>query len=511
MGDQVRFDFVKELVSACSEPFELIPDRTGFIDIGAFATYGEIIYADGRTQPIPQLDLQARSAISDVQGTATGATRVLRLARHSTYLAFGIGVALASPLPTYLKLRRDGTSAEMDHLTETAVINFSGRSSSGKSSVLRTAVSLAGAPDRAGSLDFTSRGLAEIASDSNDLVLGLDDTEKAEDAPGVLVKALKGIVHTVPGGRSKIISRGVDQSRFPRLRWSTFGLSSSPKPISQLAAENGWNMTRGDQVRLFNIRVPSSKKGGIFDLINGTAAVRAKRSVDLIAKLERGYQNHHGHVIPAWILHLMAEDRSQQILTLVDQFIDHVKGKSDGWETRFARKFGYIYAAMVIGIEAGLLPWHPQLPLEVVTRCHRKARRAASSENERFAETAAKLSRALRKPGRVIDGTIGRRTITVTKRCVAIRYLKNGKRRIGVLDDALLKLLGTPKAKTAFTKGLTTAGVVREGHGHAGTVQERINIMRNGKVSDRVRLWSIDAEKFLHLTKNEGAGRKTRR
>ena len=43
-------------------------------------------------------------------------------------------------------------------------------------------MSLAGSPDRAGTLDFSRRGLAEMASASNDLVLVMDDTEKAEGA-----------------------------------------------------------------------------------------------------------------------------------------------------------------------------------------------------------------------------------------------------------------------------------------------------------------------------------------
>jgi len=123
-------------------------------------------------------------------------------------LAFGIGVALAAALPSYIKLRRNQTGEEHSQLTETAVFNLSGRSSSGKTSLSLAALSLAGSPERAGTLDFSRRGLAETASESNDLLLVLDDTEKAEDGSSVFVKTLKSIVHTVPGGRSKRISRG---------------------------------------------------------------------------------------------------------------------------------------------------------------------------------------------------------------------------------------------------------------------------------------------------------------
>ena len=213
------------------------------------------------------------------------------------------------------------------------------------------AESIAGSPERAGVFDFTARGLAEIAHDSNDLLLVLDDTERAEDGPGVLVRALRGIVHMVPGGRSKMISRGADQNRFPQLRWSTFGLSSSPRPISELATEKRWIMSPGDKVRLFNIAVPGPGKGGIFDRIDGGPKHRARRSVKLIAELERGYSQHHGHIILEWIPYLMAKNRSRKIAKLVNEFTTHVDAHGQGWELRFARKFGVIYAAMKLAID----------------------------------------------------------------------------------------------------------------------------------------------------------------
>src|SRR4051812_35800142 len=46
-SDKARFNFVTKLVLAYTGPFELVPERTGFIDIGTFATYSEVIYADG--------------------------------------------------------------------------------------------------------------------------------------------------------------------------------------------------------------------------------------------------------------------------------------------------------------------------------------------------------------------------------------------------------------------------------------------------------------------------------
>ena len=496
--DQSRFQYIQDLVDSHTGEIELVPAKTGFLDKNSFATHSEVLTAGGRRREASRLAINEAHQFADLPGSIAGTTNdILKLGKYSTYLVFGIGVALAAPLPTYLRLHRKGTNTPDVILTETAVFNLSGRSSSGKSSVCLAAMSLAGSPDRAGILDFSRRGLAELAADSNDLLLVLDDTEKA--GHGELVKALKSIVHTVPGGRSRHISKGVDQSKFPELQWSTFGLCSSPRPIPALAAERRWEMSPGEKVRLFDISVPGPHKGGIFDRLNGAPAERARRSVQLIGQLERGYTNNHGQLIPEWIWYLLATDRSGQIVKSVHEFVKHVRAEGNGWEKRFAQKFGVIYAAMVLGIAAHLLPWPEHLPLKVVTKCYRKARNAARTEVEHVAYAAKKLSDILAKIGRMIVYPSRMRKgkfLKIPARCIAIRYTKGNRVTIGVFDDALLKLLKTRKAKTRFTAALAGAGVIGKGHGHAGTVQEHFPIDRNGETIVKPHLWPIDRKRF---------------
>ena len=496
--------FIQGLVSSGAVPLELVPTSTGFIDRNVFVTHGELIRADGTRVPRPRLDGLNSAAFLDVRGTPEGARQsVLKLARYSTYLSFGIGVELAACLPSYLKLRPDCKGERATPVPETAAFNLSGLSSSGKSSACLSAISLAGSPDRAGSLDLSRRGLAEMASDSNDLAFVLDDTEKGEDGPGALVRTLKSVVHMVPGGRSKIISRGVDQARFPQLRWSAFALTSSPQPIRKLAAENRWLMSPGDKVRLFDIRVPGPEKGGIFDRIRSDNSQRAQRSIKLIAKLQGGYMNHHGHTIPQWVQYLMAADRSKRILQLVEEFIDRVKARGNGWEVRFAIKFGLVYAAMQMGTDAGLLPWRPTLALKVASKCYRKARAAARGHTECVNGAATKLLRLMTQSGGIVDQRTDRAPTKITDRAIAIRYTKDSRTKLGILDRALLKVLGTKRAKEAFAKMLKDAGLVKSGHGHAGTQQVRITTVHNGALSKRTRLWVVDAAKFKRFAEQQ--------
>jgi hypothetical protein len=265
-------------------------------------------------------------------------------------------------------------------------------------------------------------------------------------------------------------------------------------------------MTPGDKVRLFDIGVPGPRSGGIFDRVSGSRAARAEQSLDLIGDLQRGYANHHGNTFPLWMLFLMAKDWSKRIIALADKFIDHVDARTDGWEVRFARKFGVIYAAMKLGVDSGVLPWSNSMPLKVATKCYRKAHGAAKGTNAEqihgLDAAAASVHRLLNQHGRVVAAPSAGKTPTkVTRRTVAIRYVKDGRTRIGIFDDALLKLLGSRKAKATFTTALDKAGILPNGHGHAGTIQERIPIKRNGSIINRPHLWVIDAAHFSRLFK----------
>jgi hypothetical protein len=162
---------------------------------------------------------------------------------------------------------------------------------------------------------------------------------------------------------------------------------------------------------------------------------------------------------------------------------------------------------MMMGIDAGLLPWPRSLPRKVATKCYRKARNAAKTDQERAAEAAARLHDLIKQHGRLVDGSNGNRAgqpIKVTPKCIAIQLVKEGRVKYGVFDAALVKILRTENAKTIFTKRLAKAGLVPNGHGHAGTAQERIKIERDGKIIDRPRLWVIDAEKFKRFLSKHG-------
>ncbi len=483
--DKARAGFLKALIENAPSPYELIPMQTGFVDKAAFATHSHVVQADGQRRAIPLLD---RKQYIDVVGTREGAEQVLKLALHSSYLAFAIGVSLAAPLISYLRLRQGEAGKNLRTLPESATFNFSGKSASGKSSLSCAALSMVGSPRRAGTFNFSARGLAEAAAESNDLLMVLDDAEKIDSNANALAVALQGIV-SVTGGQSKRISRGADPNALKPLSWSTFIISSSHIPISQLADKIGYQLTAGDQARVFNITVPGPKSGGIFDRLSGSKKKKARKSVRLIAKLTSAYQNNTGHVFPEWIAYLIRKDRSVKIERLVKRFTESVVDRTDGWEVRSAEKFGYVYAAMRLAVTAKILPWPKKLPLEVAKHCYFNARRCVqlpgdTSQRQQLRE----LGQLRDSAGRVAVVTQNNGPVRISDKCIALEFQNGGERQFGLLPAALVAVVGADvTAQKALISYLKAEGVIEAG----AMSQRRANIVINGQRRDRVRVWHI--------------------
>jgi hypothetical protein len=233
--------------------------------------------------------------------------------------------------------------------------------------------------------------------------------------------------------------------------------------------------------------------------VKGSA--RAKRSVQMIKQLERGYLHNQGHVFPKWVAHLLSNDMSSEIAAAANKFVEKVGAGHEGWERRFAQKFGLIYAVMKLGVDISLLPWSAGLPLKVAKKCYRRARKAAvipTESQKRFVERLIKL---IALPGRLVDvdKSKGKHPVKLPSTCVGIKYFRDGRLKVGLFDAALMKLLTTRKAKSSVMSGLATAGVVSPGHGHAGTVQRHARILSAGREIKSPKVWEVDLKRLKTL------------
>jgi uncharacterized protein (DUF927 family) len=177
----------------------------------------------------PRPDNRGAGEIGDRRGKREHWNRdVGEVALKSSSLTFGICIALAAPLLTYVQQK-----ANERLLSETCVFNLSGESGSGKTNVVRAAAGTFGPPDLLGKWDFTRRGLEEFTESLHDLLTALDDTETHTDDIS-LKTALRYVNQVIPSGKSKLMSTAAN---LPALSWSTIGLTSSPKDLESIAEE----------------------------------------------------------------------------------------------------------------------------------------------------------------------------------------------------------------------------------------------------------------------------------
>jgi hypothetical protein len=135
---------------------------------------------------------------------------------------------------------------------------------------------------------------------------------------------------------------------------------------------------------------------------------------------------------------------------LVDKFVHHVGAGGHGCEVRFAQKFGVVYAAMKMGIDAGLLPWPKSLPQKVATKCYRRARNAAKTDQERAAEGVGKLRKQIEADGRLVDASDrdqADQPINIPSKGIGVRFTKGARVKYGILDAAMTKILRTKRAQ----------------------------------------------------------------
>jgi hypothetical protein len=402
-------------------------------------------------------------------------------------------VQLAACIPSYIAWRMKGTTGLTPILSETATFNFEGESGSGKTNIARAAAGLIGPPRLIAKWDFSRRGLEELAESRHDLALILDDVETHVDDGMNLKTALRHVTQAVPKGHSKHIAKKAEKTDLPALSWSNFGLTTSPPNLEEMARAIGWKRTDGERVRLISIPVPPISKGGIFDRLKGSDAERVEEGKKLTKVLERGIAHNFGLIFPFWIQYLLAADRSMQLIELDEKFVMRMAGHGDGWDARYARKYGVLQAVGRLAVEAGILPWSKAWPFKAVARCYRRAIGTIRSDQELADKTIRLLATLSTDPKRFVRvKRSGQTVIRFGDRTLGLRTKYRGKGVLAVRDETLRGLAGSRAvAKTIITQlqlGQLLLGVSMAGAWIMATASDRRCLCPSGSAPGRLSM-----------------------
>ncbi len=493
--------FLDELFDGANLSPRIATSKPGFTDAGKGFVLGAQMLGDA-AERYHWLDDDC-STLGQTSGTREGWNEVGKLLQHSSFASIAVLTVLASSIPDYVLLRKSEDPSWRPAVSETAIINFAGESGSGKTLASAVAASLSGDPYDRAKWDFSRRGLEEYLHTRNQVGAIFDDVEKHTGESMTLRRAIATLTQSLPDGASKVVSRVARDHGLPRLTWSTFGLSSSPRPIQEIAREEGWIRSLGEQVRLMDECVPPSSRGGIFDAPPPGTRDVTQFSRWAAQEVERGIALHHGHVMPAWSTALIADDHAGTLLESQDHFVKFATRSGSGYDARFANKFGLLYAAGKLAVRHRVLPWAAEWPGIAAYRGYRNALLAAQGEAALTAKALARLLSAVKEPNRLlaIGEELGSRPPQLNDRHVGVTLKHKGEQVVGVLDAALVQLAGDRQIARSLIKLLETHRAYAGGQGDAGTSQIGRPLLIKGTLVHKPRFWLFKAKALAALAK----------
>jgi hypothetical protein len=138
-----------------------------------------------------------------------------------------------------------------------------------------------------------------------------------------------------------------------------------------------WKRSAGETSRF--VDMPGTRKGslGLIDYVpaqlNGSPEELKKWAVDQITALKKACERHHGHALPTFIEHVIANRKTirGRIEDLMDQFRRTAKiAHAAGADKRRADLFALIYAAAQLAVEWGIVPWTAKQVGRAIRRCY---------------------------------------------------------------------------------------------------------------------------------------------
>lgn len=365
--------------------------------------------------------------------------------RRSRLLAFSIGVSFGAPL---LKLLGDA---------EGALFHLRGAGTTGKSLAARGAqsVSARANPSDLETWDTTPTGLEELSRLMRDGVVILDESGR-KDGDADSAAGTRRLVFQLISGRSRRRHSGTAAAlNLTGEAWRNMAITTGELPLNA----NGQRRD-GEQVRHIEIPVPPRKEGGIFLPSKNS---RAPKNGELAKMVDVTLQANFGVAIRAFLAELVPDKAGYALQSeeLVSDFTQRVCDVDDPLELRFGRKFGIVYAGMVLAARIGCAPWTEEAAFRHVRYVYKLAKsgfsnpaRDADRVVQRLQEAVSAGTIPLLAKGDPVesydaDAFVGFRRIHSTLGDI-----------IAVHPGWVRKICGSPEATNGALSGLRERGII---------------------------------------------------
>lgn len=324
------------------------------------AASGAVLQASDNAPPISdvsdgeQLVLQTRTAGNPFRtaGTLDGwRDTVGAWAAGNSRLLLAVCAAFAAPLLEMCGMESGG-------------FNYSGQSSSGKTTALVAAASVWGRGASSGGFvqnwRATSNGLEGMAALYSDSLLCLDEIGQA---PG---RTVQEAAYMLGNGMGK--SRASQDGNARAVKsWRCFILSTGEVGLAEKIREEGGRARAGQEVRLVDVPADAGAGLGIFEELHGHASPQAFADA-----LKHAAAANYGHAARAFIRHLLdeREKAAAELADFMEQWQeDFCPAGADGQVRRVARRFLLCAGAGEMASEWRLVPWERGAAVAAARTC----------------------------------------------------------------------------------------------------------------------------------------------
>lgn len=347
---------------------------------------------------------------------------------------------------------------------ENAMFHISGKSGVGKTTLARTSASVwPGGHRSVESWDSTALGLQEMMERRNDGFACLDEfSASAADNRSqrqLLVAATYMLATGMTRRRSKHSMGGTEVQSYRFL-----GLSTGETTAASIAASAGDKRKLGEEARFLDLPIPDSPTG-IFDRLTETGRSNTPAEAAKLAdSLNLASSQYFGTVSYAFIRHVVDNRNTveQQVRDRVSLFNKKLKVPGSGWERRISSKFALAYAAGLLAIEAGILPWSNQLVRDCCIAAYRSARSHLKTEED-MAKMALTQLQQIAKDAIVI-GSVKVPVLTASDvdAAPAIRMKEAGKTVRILVNVSTFRTIGDKAVRDMLIQQLDDTGILKK-------------------------------------------------
>ena len=271
---------------------------------------------------------------------------VSRYCVGNSRVAFAVSLAFAAPL-----LRLVGMDGGGYHLK--------GESTDGKTTTMKVATSVCGAPDFWHTWRSTGNALEGTASRRNDAAMMLDEIREVDG------REAGNIAYMLANGQGKGRASTDGEVR-ARKQWRLLFFSTGELSLTEHAARAGERTFAGMEVRM--IQIPSdSGKFGVFEELHGFESGKA-----LAEHLEQVSAMYYGSPFRAWLTALTASltDMTAKAKGMMKQFTQELSPEKAGNQVgRAVNRFALIAMAGELATELGLTGWPKVEALRATQPC----------------------------------------------------------------------------------------------------------------------------------------------